>query len=124
MIYAPVCGCDGVTYASECSARGAGASLSRMGECSKPATLSREPEDDPVLKYEPGYEPGETMTSASPTWGDLPNIPSPTEPMGPGPIFRMFQGPCTTVGDCEGDLVCDTATRECICNTSTNEGCS
>eukprot|EP00579_Thalassiosira_antarctica_P013664 CAMPEP_0201942294 /NCGR_PEP_ID=MMETSP0903-20130614/48778_1 /ASSEMBLY_ACC=CAM_ASM_000552 /TAXON_ID=420261 /ORGANISM="Thalassiosira antarctica, Strain CCMP982" /LENGTH=65 /DNA_ID=CAMNT_0048484635 /DNA_START=15 /DNA_END=208 /DNA_ORIENTATION=- len=65
MMYEPVCGCDDVTYGNVCSAHGAGVSVLRMAGCD-PATLPREPEDDPmypVLKYEPGDEPGETMTS-------------------------------------------------------------
>lgn len=32
-VYAPVCGCDGVTYSNECHANGAGTSAAYSGEC-------------------------------------------------------------------------------------------
>lgn len=39
-VWAPVCGCNGVTYSSECDAHAAGASVASQGECNAPPGAS------------------------------------------------------------------------------------
>ncbi len=42
-------------------------------------------------------------------------------------VFSMYQGPCTSDSQCSDGLVCHNPTSDngrCVCNSSTNEGCS
>jgi hypothetical protein len=65
LIYAPVCGCDGKTYGSECAAHGQGVSVAAQGECKpKPGNDAGSPRvcgGFAALECDPGqfcnYEP-------------------------------------------------------------------
>jgi len=52
-----------------------------------------------------------------------PSTPAPEELVQEA-MFKMYQGPCTIDSECEGGLVCHASSRECICNSLSNEGCN
>jgi len=129
MIYAPVCGCDFVTYSSDCAAEGAGVSISHVGPCMDRHNVS--PGPDVTVTLLPDTDPGDGSIPNSPN-PDPPTITVVVDPMidestpPPGLAtdpFKIYQGPCSDDSDCENDLICHTSSRECICNPDTNAGC-
>jgi hypothetical protein len=94
--YNPVCGCDGRTYDSICSAHGAGVSVSKLKACDGLGT------------------PLATTTTTTPVIIDKQDKDM---------LFPMFEGPCTSDTQCAEGLVCHASSGKCVCNESTNEGC-
>ncbi|MBI1824978.1 MAG: hypothetical protein HY287_17385 [Planctomycetes bacterium] len=64
-IYDPVCGCDGVTYSSQCEADRAGMSVDHVGPCQPKCAATRDLRG-PDLTYCPGHPRGVTIHLAIP----------------------------------------------------------
>lgn len=104
-IYAPVCGCDGVTYGNRCS-WGELAPILHEGECEEQGSDDQEP-----------YQPCATLACGAPCMRCAPNQPGCVN--SDEPLSCDEHGECVdpTNVDCDGDVPCDDVDAE-VCSES------